>query len=488
MKVADLMRRHPTLDTDRLARLDALYRGGAALRAALPTLMPAHFMEPTEVTFERRQRAAYENHLGPVVDQWAGEVMAASLSLTPSGAAAMPAWVAGLKTNADRQGTDWAAFWRGRLTRALVDGTAWVLIDMPAVSGATLSDRGQAEQVGLAQPYLVGLDAAQVLDWETDAQGGLTWALVYTCRSERPSLAGGRQIRRSWTLWTRQGWQRFELVHPWEKPPRDEDDVSEVASGIHPLGRVPLIPLTLPDGLWMSSLLEDPARALFETQCALEWSLYKSAFAVPVFQTQDEITKVSLSVGRFLRLEREDKYGWLEPSGQGWDALDRQAIRRMEGIYRIGRQLAQSATHDSSRARQSGAAKTEDRKPTVVVLLAYGALVTEAMRQALAVAAGWRREEATVQVTGLDEFEGSTLDVELERALILQSLRVPSASFSRAVLTRVAERYLEDAAPEVIAQVREEIAAGVQARAQVEDLYTPEALNGGRTPPAPPAR
>lgn len=462
MKVKDLMRTHPDYDAQELELLSDLYTGGRAFRAHISRYLPRNWMEPDDVYRERCQRASYENHCAPLVDQWVGELCAAPVSVADVRGGLsedQQRWV----SDVDLRGTDLEAFWRERVTAALVSGTSYTLVDAPTVGGA---DRAQARELGL-RPYLVPLSALQVLDWDEDAQGRLARVLWHGVKTERATVYGERRQIHTWTWYDRAEWRRFEAEQAPDKP-LDATEAVEVAGGVNIWGEIPVVRLSLPPGLRIVRLLAEPALSLFNTQNALDWSLFKSAFATLVLQTLESPERLRLGAGGWLKLEPGDKYGYLEPSGQSFEAMDAAIQRKQEGLYRTARQMVLGSSNDSTRARASGAAKAQDRKPTEVVLGLLGSLVREAVQSSLNWQARFEQTEP-LMVKGYESFGETSLVTVIEEALALQGLQVPSPTWMGTVYGRVAERYLEGQ-PELIQMVKAEIAASVGERHAGMDL------------------
>lgn len=475
MRVKQLNQRHPEYLQAVMETHQDLYQGGAAFRSHIDRYMPKAFMEESSVYRERLERAVYENHCAPIIDQWVALVFEAGVGLAGAVSADDVAFLA----DVDRQGTDLATFFRDRLTQALIARASYVLVDLPSWTGEQpLRDRAEARAAGV-MPYLVPVNGLQVLDWNENSQGQLESAMIYTERSHRSGPESGRGVRCTWTWYSLEGWKRWELTCSPGQPLMDDLDVPLMAEGLNPLNRLPLVRLALPAGLWLMQLLAEPALGYFNADNALGWSLYKSAFATLVLQTDLGAEGVRLRPGGYLGLERDDKYGYLEPSGRSFDAIDRYMQRRLEGLYRITKLMALGVANDSSRARASGEAKKTDLDATAKLLTAFGNRVRESIQACLNLVAELAGR-ASVQVRGLEHYEEVDAAALLQQAVIGQSLRVPSSAFQEALLGRVVDVILPDVSPELRATIQREIQAGVAARNQVEGLYDP-------LPPAAPA-
>lgn len=471
MKVKDLNRTHPTYAAAELRRHADLFEGGAAFRARVSTYLIQAELEEGRTYALRCRHALYENHVAPIVDQWAAEVWADPPALVGAASEEDRAWA----RDVDRQGSDLGAFWLDTLTTALVHGCAWVLVDRPEVGAVPPRDRAEAKAQGVAESYLVPLHPLQVLDWDEDGQGSLTSILWRQASSRRPGPGEPRILTTTWTWWSRAGWQRWIHERPEDEPLDEEAEVQLAGEGQNPAGVVPVVRLRLPVAGWMLRLLEEPALGLFRAQSALDWSLYKSAFATLAIKRAwpDENPTVRLGPGGFVALEQGDDWGFLEPSGQSWTALEAAIKRRLEGLYRIAKQIALSVSNDSTRARSSGVAKDRDRRPMEIALGVVGGLVLEAIRATLALRAQAAGRPA-VEVVGLSDYAEADPDAWLNQALAVQTLGVPSPTFQEAWLEQLVTNLLPGLAPETQQRIREELVAGVAARFAEAGVYGPE--------------
>lgn len=464
MTFAQLMARHPSIDPAEQRRLQDLYEGGASFRARIADYLPKHAFEEAGAWVERQQRAAYENHVGPLIDQWVGEVWADP----PQWEGELTEEDQALLDDCDRQGTRLTALWQACLTQALVHGCAWVLVDLPALPpGETVRDRAEARGRGL-RPYLVPLHPMGVLDWDEEG-GELTGVMVFGEASRRDGPESARGVTATWTWYDRQGWRRWAAAVP-KTGFKDTDEIPLVAEGTHAAGRVPVVRLQLPAGLHLGAALKEPALSLFNAESALDWALYKTAFATLVIQRQwGAGERPVLGPGGYLQLEHEDKYGYMEPPGTANAALAERCAAKLQGLYRAARQVALSVAAQATRA--SGVTLREERRPAAIVAAVLGQMVRDALQEGIDLVAKLRTV-TPFRAVGLADYDATDTGALVEEALAVGALKVPSVAFQTAYLSRVAGYLLPGADPKLRQQVQDEIAAGVATRAQADELLT----------------
>lgn len=456
MKVKTLDQRHPSLDQGRLGRLWALYEGGERWERLLDTWFPKLAAESDEVWIERKANARYVNHAGSVVSMLAAALFAEA----PQIEGLEGDYWGRLWLDCDGQGSAWARWWQARLEDAQVGRHAFIWVNLPARPADILVDnRADEERQKLLDAYLVPLTAEQVIDWGEDARGQLTWILAKDSTSERN---GPDEIRRTTTRWTyidATRIRRWTWTATEQKPTPDPDDEVTEASPIeHRIGRLPVVRLQLPPGLWTMGKVEGPAVLALRARNDLSWALHQAANELLVLTTKWEDNKPVLGHGRYLTLQRdkdgEDTAAYVGPSGVAFEHLAADVGATREEVYRAVQQMALSSDASSAKARLSGESKAEDWRALDIVLAAYQDLVLQAMRQVLGVILAARGEGAEPSVSGLDGWQSEDLAGWLEACSLATDAAEMSFKFRQLVAKRQAQRVLQD---EVDAKDLEEV-------------------------------
>lgn len=450
MKVKTLRQKHPTYDGPALERFEALYAGGREWRERVEWWIPQNAQEPIALWKERKDRAVYINHAGPILDL----IAAWLFTEDPTVGGLDEAWVA----NCDGQGTPWATWWKGVFLDALRDDRSFVWVNMPArPDGVELRSLADQEALGLNRPFLVKLEAEAVLDWWQNAAGELTAVLMEHEISERAGVGDERSSRVEWTFIDQAVIRRWEWrATPDRTEPGDDDEATELPEVQHGFGRLPVVRLALPCGLHAMGKLEDAVTALTRSENDLDWALHRGAHALMVLQTEDGVSP-TLGPGYYLQVGVQDRVGYAEPTGACYAALETRIGKRREDVYAVVQQMAAGVASNQQAAQRSAAAKSMDWQTLEVMLDAYGELVRPAMAAAARIA-GVPLKAGEIAVGGLEGWGQEDLTTFLQQAAEALGL-VKSETFRREVARVAARRALPDAKPEVARAIDAEIDA-----------------------------
>lgn len=466
MLITTLQQKHPDYDAETLQAHRELYEGGKTFRASIEKWLPQNHAEMNDVWEDRKKRGFYINHVGEMLDMLGSFLFSEAVQV--EGLDAYP----GFLDDCDGAGSTWSEWWKALLLDAFQGKRAYAWVNLPSrPADLEVPNRFEEEKAGLLNAYLVGLSAEQVIDWETDERGQLQWVMVHGVKSRRASIDGPRKSVHVWTYIDAEVIRRWEWEPTKEKPaPGDKDEANELPIVKHGVGRLPVVRLELPHGLWALNKLHDPAVALMRRQNDLDWSLHRAAHALLAIYSKWADGTPTLGAGYYIRLGENDKAEYLEPSGMSFDAQSAQAEDLRQELYRVLHQMAASVSPEGAQAVASGASKALDWQALEIVLLAYGELVLKAMRSTLAIIAKVRGVDAeSIKVKGLQSWKLEDLKSFLEAALAGDGL-VKSETYKREVGKRAASRLLQD---EVPPEVMEKIHAEIDAAEYEQPAYPP---------------
>jgi len=471
MRVKLLNQQHPAHDAERLRRLSALKAGGPEWRALLEDWLPKRAVEPSDVHTERHALALYQNHAGPMVSL----IAAMLFSDAPSWEGLEGDYWDGLANDCDGKGTPWRQWWRDRFEDAQTGRKSFVWVNLPARGEDTVvASRADEERAGLLDAYLVAFTADQVIDWETDARGRLLWLIAHDVVESRPELGAERGRVHRWRYIDAQVIRVFEWQATKDRrDPADTDDAPEVAAIPHGFGRVPVVALALPAGLWTMGKLEDAAVGALRARNEHTWALHQAANELLVIKSKWQDEKIDLGHGHYLKLTRdkdgEDSAEFAAPTGVAFQYLQQDVQDTREELFRVVQSMALAADSDAQSARLSGESKAMDWQALEIVLAAFQDIVLGAMKQALKVIAGARREDTTkLTLKGLEGWATEDLASFLEAVAMATDARAMSPTFRRVVAKREAERLLQD---EVSAEEMQAIRDEIDAAPDVDPLF-----------------
>ncbi len=112
---------------------------------------------------------------------------------------------------------------------------------------------------------------------------------------------------------------------------------------------------------------------------------------------------------------------------------------------------------DGSGAPQSGLSKQLDFSVTQEILLAYGDVVKDSIRNVLSAIVAARQDDLAIDAVGLDEFDITDFSTEAADAKSLLALGIQSPTLTKQVQKRVALKYLCDVRQDIKNKIAEEI-------------------------------
>lgn len=508
MKIALLSSPHPTYDAALWRRYDALYRGGEVFRAAVQEFLPRNPMEP-DLTYQARcAEAHFTSYAGPILDWFSAKVCAASLVVRATNPdtdepAALDPFYGHWKEDVDGAGTDLIDFVRARFTEALVKGRAWCLCEMADDGAPPPASRAEWESRGLGDATLVALDNEQVLDFETDARGELTWAIVHNVETPRPSPSAPRGvIRETWRIFDRAECETWVREYDPAKEQRGEDASFE-SRRPHGFTRVPLVrlgftgtrgvkvkragtrPISLSscalEGFWLMRRLADPQVAHFRSSAALDWNIKRTCYAMPVYKVEDSASPPVMGVGYYIMIGTKESAEWIAPPTAHLDVLAQRCEHLQQEVYRAANQMAQGVNNNAAAVGRSGESKQADASSTEVVLRVYGAVCREAIEAIYSLLSEGRGEAVHWSIEGFDVFSVIDAGAVIDAVGKVRALSIPSPTLTRELFYKAADVLLPNADQPTKDAIREEIDAGVDA---MVDLAEAEAGNGPESTPA----
>ncbi len=496
-----LCERHAEYDAEMWGDCEALYKGGRHLLrnpAVMQRLFPAHNAEAPLIYKERCRRAFYLNYAGTIINSLVAGLSSDPVRLAVAGVAADDApdaakvdeWWSKWSEQVTAKGADLQhrkslhQFVCAAVLSASVKQSCWILADMPKVApevAEAITDLGAQDAAGMRDPYLCLLDADAVIDWDTDDDGGLTWAIVWGVERRRkdPTKERGLYVH-TWTIWSPEGWTMYQLEVDPAKMPSPNTPVPKIAEGPHAFDQVPLIRFVLPEGLWAMGKLESVAREHFNKRAAASWAEYKSLFAVlyeflgpeapgakvQIPDAQRDPKRALTQVRGVAHTQRRgagDDAKYIGPDVAPFKEARESCAELMREMYRLTSSMAASANMDSQAMTRSGASKADDRQDTEVVLEAFGEHGRALVQSILDLVAKGRSEEHGLDAIGLEAFNvGVVLDRIAEAVQLFAGVPILSATFKRVFLERLYQVALgDDADQEMLDKIHEELQAVV---------------------------
>ena len=494
----DIDREHPEYKRRKqiLRQYRDLYAGGEQFRLHAQHYLVRRQREPGDVYAERLNRVFYENYIGSIVDWYGSTVVRREPVLTFEGKNEPAKQFFGeLVEDADRKGTRLSDLCRRQLTEAIVAGSSYLLVDFPRAKSEPAGSRGEEDAMGASRAYLVDYRAEDVINWSLDDQGNYEWVVIRTqvVKKDRVEDAEWRtEIR--WAYYDKTNYRIYKQdtgesirnPHPdgWglnvgagdgvQGPLADARGsvvpgrasigidggetgrvqlVDQGTHGLAKLGRVPLFPLLIPEGLWMLNRAGLLQLEHFNKSNALAWALTMGLFAMPVVYSDREWSQM-VGESYYIQLGPGDKFGWTEPEGKVYQIAADNLKSLQEEIYRVCYLAQAGGSLDKS---QSGISKQLDFSITQEVLSSYADAVKDQIRRVLKAIEAAREDGLAISVTGMDEFDIADFTTELSDAQQLLALGVESPTLKKEIFKKLSLKFLSDSRQDVKDRIVEEI-------------------------------
>jgi hypothetical protein len=493
IKYEAMSRTNVSYDAKYWDRLKAFYAGGKDLLKSrcFGEIFPRHLNERYEVYSERTARAFYINYAGEIIDHIVSALLMHPVQITSD-------------AKADEFYKDFAAdvsFGGGRvlsihqlvrqqILTALICKRAWTLVDFPPVIEALGEDLTAADQekLGALDAYAIPLDPEMVLDWEETADGALIWAKTCVDRVERSFDMVDNMVRSEYTIYRPADWARYSITwDPTKGEPKPTDEVSLIDQGVHSFGKVPLLRLELPDGLWAMNKLESMCREYLNKRCALSWAEFKTLYQ-QLYEFEGEGGECLEGEGagndpnRFTNQTRGpgyvqvrgpgDRAEFVGPSSEPFaHALNSLKDLRDE-MHRVTHQMALSFDNHALALRRSGESKHQDKKDATVILDALGQLARDHVKDIFQTVAAGRGDVVFFNVGGLDEYDSVDVAGSIDEATKIQTLVLPSQTFKSEYAYSLVKTVLgEKVSTDTLEKIKTELESGFEeVKAQEEQL------------------
>jgi hypothetical protein len=427
-----------------------LYAGGERLRANASEYLVRRHKEPGEVYAERLSRVFYENYIGSIIDWYSATLLRREpIMLMEGHDPAAKSYYNLLADDCDLKGTNLSDFFRRQFVQALVFGSSYAVVDFPRTGDEALT-RAEEDASGRSRAYLVDYSPEEVINWSYDQTGGLEWVVIRTSCLQQSAVTDAKWEREMrWIYYDRENFQVYRKAGD-ERP---LELIDEGRHGLAALRRVPLFEMKISEGLWLMNKAALLQLEHFNKSNALAWALTMGLFATPVIYSDREWNQI-VGESYYIQLGSGDRFGWTEPEGKVYQIAADNLVRLKDEIYRVCYLMNQAGTSD---VQQSGLSKQRDFSITQEVLRAYGDGMKESMKQVLWAITAARRDELTIEISGLDEFDIEDFSNELDDAKKLLELGIGSDTLKKQIFKKLAFKYLCDARQEIKNRVAEEI-------------------------------
>jgi len=460
-----LNQRNACVDASLMRRYEVLYRGGADFQKCIKWFLSRNHSDNDQMYAERVKVASYRSYVGPIVDYYCAQLFAAPYNIRAVDEKGEPLakvdeFYSQFREDCDGLGSDLTSFIKATFLEAVVKKTAYIVAQMPSTEGMDAMTRREYLERGLDRCTVRTIPSESILDWEVDpVTGDYQWLVAYSTRSRRPSIAAATVCEHTWTVYEPTTCKVYQRAYAANQQPKPEDDIPLVEEYPHGFSRVPVLPLTVPDGLWILNRCASAQVEHFQLSAALGWLLRRSAYPMGIFNVQ-EVGKSAITgagMGHYLGLE--EKFHWEEPEGKSAAILQAEIEKQKDEIYRVSAQMAMSVNNSAAGLGRSGLSKMADASATEICLRGYSVVVKDALEKLYEMVSDARGDyDVKWAVEGLNQFSLIDATTLIENAKLAQDLGIPSDTFKKELYFRVAEALMpSDLAQSVKDAIREEI-------------------------------
>jgi hypothetical protein len=513
-----LSQTHPTYDAKLWATLNLFYRGGFEVLKQAKSFLHKAPNESEERYSYRLKHASYICYFGQIVDYLVGALsheklqVAAASEDGQSGSFPDPTFYAEFAENADLARLPFDALMAQAMTTALICKRAWIAVDLPTQSmlDEPATSRAEEEAWGVARAYAFERHPEEVLNWNTDESGRLSWLVTRRRVCERSSPF---QRQDTWVehfkVWFMSSgtaqWTLFETTekHEGDETPSDNEPLVEIGSGTTSFNRIPFVAVELPWGLWAGNKIGPLAIEHFQRRSDLRGSVTSSLVETPYVKLGPEISGVgdalpseaqqdpsrgaaafdAMRQQGFIRLGADDDIGYVSPQGRGYEIADKGLDSTRDEMYRTVTAMALSLNNTGAAVARSGESKREDRSATEIVLSALSAIARRKAVEVYDLVADGRNETANFEAQGLSVFNVGEIEELLDEAERVDALQIPSPTFRKTHLSRVALRLLPNSSPETKATIKQELEDAVDEGDDLQKLMQQRLVGDDGTDP-----
>lgn len=323
------------------------------------TYIYKHLREHQSMFENRVKRGYYLNYVAAVVDLYVAYLYHSPITRQP----ASDGLYEDLYKDADRRGTHYSVLIQQATTHSQVAGHCGILVDMPALPRAEGFANEQERLDAKHRPYLVLVQANQILDWKLDRDGKFDWVKIEVVREQERDWRGSvDENLRFFQIWTKSTWEEWKVT---QKEGQEKPEKAElVARGDHPLGAVPLVIFRNEvdlDHAWfgVSAIrdISDLNIAILNWCSLMDEEIYERCLNILTVQKSvgDESASFTLGHNNVLQYEGEQVPSYLVPGATPLQLIMEAIDRLKDEIYRLAK-LGGDTGLQKSRAATSGIA------------------------------------------------------------------------------------------------------------------------------------
>lgn len=453
-----------------------LYKGGDEIIKNAGLFIHKRLGENENAYKQRLAEASYINYFAAVIDYFTASIFSKDLSIT---APNNTGFYDEFSRDADLRGNAFVDMLKDVFRQAMVTGDGFLGIDFPT-SNIVPETMEQQEYMNLSRAYLYHIDEKSIINWGEDHLDNLSWVVLKKEESVQDSPFDPQDRKKiSFKVWTMQNgfakWQVFSKTYEDNQEPKDKDDYALEAEGVTSFKQIPILRFYTSEGLYIGNKIGTLCSDHFAKRSSLFFAQNRSLYAMPYFKQGAEVSGNDLSViaedpnrgavaattfaqRGFLVLGPDDEVGFAEPKGTSYDLVNTQLKELVDEIYRTAGQLSQSVSSTNTYAK-SALSKAQDNKSMEMILNEFGQLLKKFALKVYKVVSEARFEDIDFVAQGLSGYQNYDKTELIAEATALSEgmIQIPSVTFKKIHLNKLATSLVENISPELQLQIEEEI-------------------------------
>lgn len=514
MKFKLLNQKNPDYKGEQIKKLELLYKGGEDLLEQSHLFIPKEQLESDIAYHSRLKCSSYRNYFAQIVNDYSSNLFAKSMSIIPAADAndkntngedlpkADP-FYHDFATDADLCGKTLLEVLRDLLIEALSSGRAYLGVDFPKAN--ELPDNlAQEEEMGIDRAYTFSIPTLSMIDWECDDEGKYIYVILRNDIIKRAKITDVRDKKTiQFKVWQKENEKIIYKIYQIEvkigKEPKDDDECIEIESGEVSFKDIPILCLDMPCSLWIGGLIGNLIVDHFKRYSSLIFAQNRSLFALPVYKQGPELPangdlnekQANPNRGQqqmnemkskgFAVIGSDDEIEFKEPAGTSYELINEQLKDLVDTIYQVVNQISNTVNAGTKNQDRSGLSKVMDNHSKEIILEAYASLIKKFSVELYNLISEGRNENIIWQAMGMNDFHIIDRNALLVEATSLNLINIPSPTFKKIHLNKLALELSDDLTPETQLVIKKEIDEAVDKMG--EDVLYNMAVHGKPTNP-----
>lgn len=372
-----------------------------------------HSRESEDIFEKRVARGYYYNYVASVIDLFVAYLYHAPITRSPEGLPTED--YNSFLENCNFQGDTYHIFMQMAETFAMLHGHVGILVDVPKEPNPLFTSEEERQKAN-HRPYLVLIQAIQILDWKLDFFGKFDWVKIEIFPDEDRDY--NEQVDRGIRyilIWRKDSWEK------WKVPAEEDEEPILIGEGENTIGEVPIVVLRSERCItdrWMGlSTVRDIADI---NLAILNWSslgdeeIYERCLNVLTMERSDTDATALISHYNVLEFESgAERPEYLTPGTSPLDLISKWIDRGRDEIYRLAK-LGGTSGVKTSKEAVSGIAYAYEFNETNQSLSKKAESVEQAEIEIHRLFGKWFRKEFTGNIQYPREFGVDDFIMELQ--------------------------------------------------------------------------